>query len=150
VASRPIRSNAKQALDRRAASLFGPGATGLNYVLHWIRDRRSMVGLAHAAGADFGRPALSRACLWFAIQLYDGYAEQIAAARQQVAQRQSEHEHAAGLAEAPPAAKDSPFRPTVVSATPARSPSTTYAAPASTIDEVRCWQPRYWAHQSGA
>ena len=113
MASQPIRRKVKRALDSRAESMFGAGSVGLYYVLYWIADRRSMVGLAHAIGSDFGRPTLSRECLGSVIRRYPGSKEQIASARRQLAARQAEYERAAGLAEAPPAPNVPALRPVV-------------------------------------
>ncbi len=101
MASQPIRNKARKALDRRAQHLVGADATGADYAEHWVGAGRSMVGLAHAVGADINRPTLSRECLHSVLRLYPGARERIANARLRYAARQAEYEKAVALSEAP-------------------------------------------------
>jgi hypothetical protein len=60
MASTPIATAARKALDRRAIHRFGEGTSGSEYVRYWVREGRSIAGLARTIGTDIRRPALSR------------------------------------------------------------------------------------------
>jgi hypothetical protein len=75
--------------------MFGQGATGLEYVLHWVFSGRTMEGLARALAVDIKRPGYTRNHLTTVFKSYgkDSSAK-IRAARDLARERRAEYEKA--------------------------------------------------------